>query len=65
MSRLDSSAGLDWYPCPDRAPTAALLPREPQIHADPERRQEDSDERQESATTPSYLGKENVHRNSI
>lgn len=36
VSRLAPHAGFDWYSCSDRAPVAAFLPREPQVHAHPE-----------------------------
>lgn len=49
--RLASHAGVDWHPCCTRTHSAALLPREPQVHADPERRWEDGQERQGNTST--------------
>lgn len=54
-SRLDPHAGVDCYSCRHWADPAALLPWEPQVHAHPEERREDSKERWEHVRTNHYI----------
>lgn len=54
-SRLDPHAGVDCYSCRHWADSAALLPWEPQVHAHPEERWEDSKERWEHVRTNRYI----------